>query len=56
MTSFKVSVLITQHDWAERDWLTFSLILANQLEKGREEGMVLNISARTDFDLGFWLP
>lgn len=31
----------------------FSLILANQMEKDREVGMILNISARADFDLSF---
>lgn len=56
MTSFKVSLLIIQHGWFEWGCPPLSLILANQLEKGREVGMALNISARTDFDLGFRLP
>lgn len=36
--------------------LPLSLILANQMEKAREVGMILNISARADFDLVFWMP
>lgn len=56
VTSLKASLLIIQHGWAEGGCLPLSLILANQMEKGWEGGMILNISARADFDLSFWMP